>query len=368
MPEASWGAGLTSAELAQKLREELHLQDIIETIRMQKYGIDTFFDTTLALPYDKVSRFWYGAWLAENFICPATLSNTHAFSKKPYEYGLASFWTALPPLTKDGQQVMFGFENDGHGGTGCTFFRLRRDAGVTRFFAVVGGAYTVPYGVDITAALPVDYQTKAYRYTIKVNRNVMEFYIGDEIPVHNLVALCVNSPNLAFTFGIATETVIAYPPTAIGYANIDVSRKQLLMVELVGNYELLVLPLIYHSVRVTDDDPLPPRVYRLYDAGTANLLRGLVIAAGSETSHPFPTFGYAGKTAVFRASQSGTLTIEVYTQAGNWLTYDTIAYVTAASPLGLQVYPIAGDPVLARISFLPSAFPCTITDAEVVLR
>lgn len=357
---------LTKAELREALREE---QDIHSTFTLTKFlrtGVDAYFDARIVdaignMVYIKPSTFWKqtiltGINVDGEYMPPGPGYGCAIYSKKAHSYPYATFRTKLPSLAVDGQQVYLGFEMGGHGGTGIISFSLRRTAGITYLYAISSGAWTDAPLVDITAALPIDYQTSRHSYSIKVSRGLSEFYIDNV-----LVAIGINTPNAAFA-------TIAYPPYALFRSEGPVATSLPVLIEVLGVSASLNLPLAPSNVRFGDGDPLPPIVYRLYDAGTLNLFAGLGIAAGSETCHPVPVFGYSGKTIYFMANQTSTaggLLIEVLEETGNWRTYDAITYTPASS---LLAYTIAGEGVLARITYTPSAYPATINEAEVILR
>jgi len=87
------------------------------------------------------------------------------------------------------------------------------------------------------------------------------------------------------------------------------------------------------------------------------------LTTGSRVSLPLMLLGYSSKTFHFQSDQAGTLLIEVYTLTGNWRTYDSLSVVADT----LLSYVMTGNAVLARITFTPTAYPATISDAEVVL-
>lgn len=357
--------GLTKGEEAEALREELDIHSAITPTRIMRpgVGVDAFYDArhdngvgviTPVLP----SSYWVRVGNNTGYLRlnPATDYAVSLYSKRAYSYASALMRTILPnPLNT--QDSWFGFEVGGGVGSGIAGFdNGRTGAGVEYLRLYVGGGFAFSGPIDLIAALPADAHTVLHNYAVKVNRSMVEFYI-DNI----LIAVALCSPNFGL---VPTASIAAYPPYAVFSTNIDPSRTMPLLIEgdgmMVGAYQWNLAP---DLIRVTDSEPQPPRIYRLYDAGTVNLFAGLVIAAGSETSHPIPTFGYRNKTLFFQATTAGTLLIEVLTETGNWRVYDTITTVAAA----LESYSMDASAVLMRITFTPSTFPCTISDAELIL-
>lgn len=153
-------------------------------------------------------------------------------------------------------------------------------------------------------------------------------------------------------------------PTHVAGTYDSVTREMRIYVNGVFENTLtLVLYMSPYYFRVNDGDPCPPRVYRLYQTGTNNLLAGLSVNP-DVTSHPFPLFGYAEKTISFQADEAGTLAIQVLKQTDNWRTYDSVAVAVNT----LLEYPISANEMLGRIIFTPTAPPANIVDAEVILR
>jgi hypothetical protein len=125
-----------------------------------------------------------------------------------------------------------------------------------------------------------------------------------------------------------------------------------------------VAPLSPYRFRVSDGKEIIPLNLPLYLGDSDTALAGYSISSGSVTSHPFPIFGYRDKTLFLQADQAGSINVEVYTLTGNWRTYDT----DTVSANTLWRYKMTGDAVLARLTFTPTAYPCSIAEAEAVLN
>jgi len=344
------------------LQKSMDTHSDFHYVKFLRSGVDGHFDARRApldAPHDyeyvDPSKYWkQGADLDIGQItCPADSWAVAIYSKNVFPNGKVVARITWPDLTKDGQSCWFGFENGSAGGTGTLAFSYRQESGVEKMYVVMSGGFS-GYGTDtleITNLLPSDYKTTDHEYAVIVSKNITEWYIDDA-----LVALAVMSPNIGFSS-------ISGPPYALGNAHYA-SNHLVTLLEPAGHGEELTLDIAPYQFRVSGGDPIKPRTYRLYDAGTNDLFAGLSIAAGSETSHPFPLFGYGGKTVHFRADGAGTLDVEVLTQTNNWRTYDSITIAANT----LKSYNLAGEGVLARITFTPDAYPTTITEAEAVLR
>ena len=273
------------------------------------------------------------------------------YSKNVFNY--VSFRTKFPTLTKDGQMIWLGLENDAIAGTGIASFCFHRSDGVEHFSIVVGGAFNWRF-LAIDGALPADAKTVKHRYSVAILKPWAEFYVDNDP-----VAFAINSPNLNFPD-------VSHPPYGITRTTAPFSHMALVLIENMGFGEELVLPLAPYGTRTGYMAELPPRVFRLYETGTKNLFAGKIIESGTLISHPVPIFGYGRKTILFRAdrdSTTGGLVIEVLTQTGNWRTYDAVTYIANTD----WFYSIAGEAVLARLKYTPASYPATVAEGEVIL-
>jgi hypothetical protein len=344
--------------LAEKLRKELDVHSAFTWEKFLNQGLDAHFDGRIQLPdytekAARISDYWRQTtpqcYSDGEFTCPSSLRRVACYGKNVFN--LVAFRTKLPALTKNEQEVWLGFEDGAQTGTGMAAFRLFRTSGVEKFRVHAGGQFQQWSYLDITGALPSDAKTAMHVYGVALLKSWAEFLI-DGIPV----AFCLNSPNLAFPS-------INYPPYGIFGPATSFPARMIPLIEVAAIEEELTLPLAPSNVRFGHTSEHPPRVFRLYQAGSNTLLAGLTVSSGSVTSHPVPVFGYAGKTLYFMANQAGSLLIEVLTQTGNWRTYDT----DTVSANTLWWYKMTGDAILARLTFTPSTYPCSIAEGEVVL-
>jgi len=300
-------------------------------------------------------------WSMKGLYCPAGYKYLSPVSKRGYSYGELIAKLVVPDLST------IPVYADGHVGfrlgpdiiAGSASFTWKNDGpGHTMRLLAYARNFGKEYGVDITSLAPADFLTKEHHYTVKVNRNNTEFYIDGV-----LKALLIGSPG-------ASNFYLAGPPYAIRVHPNPPPRVMHAFVENNPNGYDFTLDLTPLEVGFGNGDPCPPRVYRLYQTGTSNLLTSVSLSSGTITSHPFPLFGYQGKTVYFMADQNGDFDIEILTQTGNWRIYSpdagghTNSNYTANT---LEVYTIAAEALLGRVVFTPDAYPCTFSEAEVVL-
>jgi hypothetical protein len=341
-------------KLAEKLREELDVHSAFTLEKFIREGLDAHFNARIC-PMGgvdlavKVSDYWKKTDTGGEIRCPAGMFGVGIYSKN--SFNLASFKTKLPTLTKDGQHVWMGFEDGGGCGTGIAAFDFGRDVLGEHLRAYACGQFAWS-SVVIDAALPSNAKTVEHVYGVAILKPWAEFYI-DGVPV----AYGLNSTDLNFT-------TINYPPYAIFRSKTAFSTRQTALIEVNGIGDELVLPLSPNNARLSRIADHPPRAFRLYQSNSSILMAGSSISSGSLSSHPIPVFGYTDKTLYFMANQDGSLLIEILTQTNNWITYDT----DTISANTLWWYKMTGDAVLARLTFTPTTYPCTITEAEAILN
>lgn len=287
----------------------------------------------------------------------------HTYGRASLAYPFLSAYTKLPDLTglPRNMAIHFGFEHGGATKTGIASFMWSVQQNIPNRLYVEYGSAAAPdwLYMEVTSQLPANFLTAVHTYIVKLNKFGAEWFIDDK-----LVAVALDIPNAL------RGTVAAPPPYAVGIINTPIVKHNHPNIEIIYPYTSLPItgsltfPCSPYWFRWSEGVPIPPRVYRLYDAGTETLFTSLTIAAGSETSHPFPIFGYEGKTVHFYSSQAGTLDIEILDQGGNWRIWNAVA-VLANTP---SITNITVEGVLARVTFTPTLFPCTIGTAEVVLR
>jgi hypothetical protein len=304
-------------------------------------------------------------WTDDGYTIPSGYYNYLAtYSRASLLYPFVGANTKLPDLTPypTGTGIYIGFEQGGATFTGIACFLLTRtDTGII-LYARYGSRSWLAL-MDVTSRLPADYTTAAHKYYVKVNSWGAEFFIDNR-----LVAVGLDIPEAS------QNNIATCPPYAIGVADAHTIKRLHTLVEMAFPYPnpanirpnpgSLTLPLSPTYFRWGEDEPNPPRAMRLYQANSTSLMAGASISSGSLSSHPIPIYGRTGKTLYFQADQAGTLLLEILTLSGNWRTYDSVS-VSAGT---LVAYPMSGDAVLARVTFTPSAYPCTVAEAETALR
>jgi len=355
MPEANVGTALLNSFTTNSYG----------STKMLALGVDYFFLSQQVLlgiisQYKQTSEFW--TTLSEitsdngQYKCPMGSISIGTFSKQAYRYPYVSYKTMLPTLNAPGQLVEFGIETDARIGSGIATFRHELIANTELLYIRTGGSEDYAGAANITLARPVNYKSVRHAYTIVTTKNQIEFYIDNK-----LVGVAIHSANIA---SFMTTNPVNYPPYAILGTELPITPNQSVAISCRGNGTELIFPLSPTNVWFSDGESNPSRVYPLYQNGTSTLFSGSIIVAGSVVSHPIPIFGFEGKTIYFQANQAGTLLIEILDQTNTWRTYDTVTTVANT----LTSYTITAEAILSRITFTPTAFPCTINSSEAVLR
>lgn len=339
----------------EALREELDIHGSYAHLRYTRDGVDSHFYAIkrYATGYQSVDP--SSVWTVSLPIlgtdgaltCPADVPVLQVSHLATYEHPAISAHMRLPPLPVSGQAVYMGLE--GGAGAGVQAFMLWNDAGSIKLMAGMGDR-------DITWALPADYQTFQHHYKVRALKPWFEYEID-----HKPVAFYLNESAL-------NPFWIDGPPYSIGTNSALIPwrfpTKLYAFLEIASQGQPVTFPVSPMMVSVHGSEALPPRAFRLYDAGTNTLFTDLTLAAGTETSHPIPVFGYPSKTFHFMADQDGDIDIEVYTQTGNWRVYRSDRF-TANSLYSLIM---TGDALMARITVDPDAYPCDVAEAEVVMH
>jgi hypothetical protein len=356
-------------------REELDLHSAFMWEKFLREGLDAHFNgRVIKGDYSegagKISDYWRQVkyvWPFDGeFKLPAGLNAVSGYYKRALAYPVMSVRTKLPDWTGVGEGKLriqwFGFETGSYTGVNMSAFSYRRtESNVDEMRISVNGAFGagVKYvSVNVLPLLPSDYKTGYHVYTVKVARNASFFWCDN-----NLIAVILHNTNLEYNVGSWN----AGPPYAIASCPLPVSQFTTPFFELYAYPPInadLTSVLSPYQVRFTDGDPVQPLDLPLYVANSSTKLAGYSLASGSVTSHPIPVFGYKNKTFFLQASQAGSLLIEILTQTGNWRTYDS----DTISANTLWWYKMTGDAVLARLTFTPTTYPCTVAEAEAVLN
>jgi len=236
-------------------------------------------------------------------------------------------------------------------------------AGIVTFVARSDGVWASAFHgggqeVNIQNILPADAFTSRYFYTIKLNRNCAEFFIGRSGYDTRLLAVIVIT-------GQGASYTLQGPPYGVCVANGAIPQTMTSLVEVsspVGtSVDMLLDPRWF---RCADGVEITPRTYRLYKWQTNLLLDNCEVPiVGYLRSHPFPIYGYHKKTVYFRANTNGQVEIYAFMQTGIWRRIYNLAAYVAATDLVIDIDP---DFPLAYLQYTAQA-GAFIDNAEVHL-
>jgi len=262
----------------------------------------------------------------------------------------------FPDMSEATMPSWFGFEMGTRIQWGTAAFRLEDVTGnmFTEVHGMGGGSGSPASAkvVEITGLIS-NPQTNSHTYTIKVNDGFCEFVVD-----HELVSLIASGGEVSDTLYDNTE------PYGVAVVPGRVPERMPAFLENPTD-NLMEFPPV--DVRLSSGLPHPTRTYRLYDAGADTLLTSGTYASGiSHKSHPFPGAGYENRTILFRADTAATggLTVEVYTQDGNWRVIETYDYSAGDA----KYISVGAEFPLMRIGYNPDADGASITDAQVSMR
>ncbi len=359
--------GVTNpTEMLAQLSEQFNViysaayYDLIpDNVFHSRYSYPGALPNTWVIENTVLAKYWnisYERPSGDNYIGLPTPSTTHtftAYTKRAFSYPWGGVRPdSLPNIdTYRGSLWLYGYEPGSGLKWGLTGWVLTwSGSAASGLYARAGDTVR-----NMNAYLPTDYDQAGsnHTYQIKLNRNTVEYYIN-QVPV----AYAIKTPTVRGN----TFTAIAGPPYEIFQTIHPDTTVTPAFMEIEGTLSRINLDPRFF--RVLNGDPTPPRVFNLYQTATTTLFVGSVIAAGTLTSHPVPVFGYPSKKLSFMASEQGTLSVESMSQSGNWREYDTIGITQDT----LKTYSIEEDVVLIRVVYTPNTYPCTISEAEVVLR
>ncbi|MEM2187488.1 MAG: hypothetical protein QXT37_10965 [Thermofilaceae archaeon] len=363
---------LTDAELRRALREELDMHTTFQWEHFLHQGVDAHFIARTVDP-DRTekpiaaSSVWrqvdYKPPFEGELILPRDKRGVAIYSRRAFRYGQLYVIARMPDLTPVGNETWMayylGLEHGSRAVNGIASFVLRTDtAAANVLHAVVGGA--APALVKIDVNKPSNFLTDYNRYRVILSRNLVTFTINESPALFAI-------PCLGYGAVKVKENVLPY---SIALTEPLASRLTAL-IEILTNRTAeapsdFIAPLSPSNFRVSDGHEVVPMHLPLYVEDTSTRFAECTVSSGTLVSHPFPVFGYRGKTIYFmadRGSAEGGLVLEVYTQSGNWRVYDAVTYAAGK----LLVYPIAGEAVLARLSYTPASYPATVLEGEVVL-
>jgi len=275
-----------------------------------------------------LDTYWHHAESETNYIAPPAPVEDYQlclYTRSSWKYPWGGVYAMLPSLPISGCFWPFGVEPGSGAEWGLICYRMTGD----KIYAYCDGVES-----DITSYLPSDYATANHLYTIKVNRSTAEFYID-----HSLVAAAVRG-------GISISAVSGPPYNIFGTTRRGFDEAPAFIEFFYCDVEKYYLN--PRSFRVMDGDPLPPRHYDLYSAGTNTKWVGNSFNTAI-TSHPIPVFGYPKKVFLFQSNAAGTVAIEVYA-GGGWR--EVVSETVTAN--SLWDYVLNLEVPIARMKYTPT--------------
>lgn len=310
------------------------------------------------------NRYWRlnstGDPFAGTFIMHANLRTTAAYSKQVFSYpylSIAGRFQRIDTPFSDANITYqwIGLENGGINGTGILAFLFRtvRNTYSGRLFAVAStDMFWNNLELDITFALPTDFDTTNHRYSIIVGDKMSIFKINNRvraIVVHaseTAPVLIQNGP----PYGIGAIGPIGQNLTTLIETS-EAIRTQYAIADIVIGFS----PWMFRAV----ENPTGKFSITLpiFISGSDTRITDTSIN-NTTTSHPFPG---VGKKTLLWSSDAGRLEIQYYALAGGWITYDTL---TSLSNVKLR---IEEEAIAVRLVYTPSSTPATVRNASVTI-
>lgn len=355
-------------ELALKLTQDVHSAFQYEDLLAD--GIDAHFISRVrriggGQVLDRTSKYWFISdynTLDGYFVLPKDYNVVSVYSRRAFVYPQVYAWTVLPDMRRIGGETYFNFyigiENGANALNGIASFTLTSSATGTNILNVYVGPQHGVAALNINVAKPSDFTTAKHHYRIIHSKSITLFIIDQRIRA--IAVQCAEGAPVKVKENVLPYSIALVP-------QMPASLKAL--VELLAGgrnapaTEDFYAPLSPGWFRVSDGKDVVPLQLPLYLDNSDTGMAGYSVSSGSVTSHPFPLWGYTNRTLLFMANQSGALDIQVYTLSGSWRSYDTVN-VTANT---LLKYRFQDAFPLARVVFTPSAYPATISEAEVNL-
>ncbi|MEM4847663.1 MAG: hypothetical protein QW794_07905 [Thermosphaera sp.] len=358
-------------DLRKAIREEIKatLDTFIPDIAEQDEAgyprtLDTFIKLRMIMSDGRVVQGDLAKYLRDKLIVPPGVRYFQAYSVAALKYPIILFRMKLPDWAglnyDDGVIMWIGLEN-GVGGVPLYSYNFLKSGGANMVTVSCNRDYP-----NITTMLPADAWTKKYWYFIKLNENQVWFgssYNPAGDATWFIYAYAVRAP-------CSTRRIISGPPYYVviagregDYASGIHPFFEVAETKKSGVYSGAEIDLLWSDLRFNEGTPKPPLALCLWVTGTYSKFAGYSLSSGTLASHPIPVFGYTHKTLYFMADVSGSIEVQVYTLSGNWRVYDAVSYAAGK----LWAYPMAGEALLARITYTPVSYPATVNEGEVVL-
>lgn len=353
-----------------RLREGLDLHSTFQWEHFLHQGVDAHF-VAREVALDGVQRktdagsAWrqvsYKPPFGGELVLPRSKAAVSIYSRRAFVYGQLYVCVKMPNLTPVGNETVlayyFGFENGSQAFNGIVSFCLltnRPTGEVNQLYGVVGTYAMSAVKIDVNK--PANYLTAYHRYRVLCSKN--------------LAALTIDGKPALFAVPCRYDGVSKVKENVLPYSVVLTEPLPASMPSLVEIYagrtaeapSDFAVPLSPYEFRVSDGHEVTPLSLPLYVEDTPTKLAGYTVSSGTLTTHPFPVFGYARKTLYFMADTAGTLEVQVFTQSGNWRTYDSFSYAAGR----FLSYPMTGDALLVRLLYTPSTYPATVNEGEAV--
>jgi hypothetical protein len=362
---------LTPGEIRRFFREEADIHSAVQYDRILETGIDAHYvgvEQLIGTEYQATEIHKY--WKADRFILPKDRVRISAYSRKAFEYPQVLLYAELS-LAQIGSEVFyyeFGLQNGietYNGVLSYQLFTFSTNPAESNLNGIVGAGGFYAMGISLNRYRPENFHTTQHNYKILHMRNMSVFTIDHKpvlfvIPSNTYVG---DNWILKVKENVLPYSIVIIPPLAKSYT----VYQTIGCVERVAESNVEAsIPIAHSSITASEGKDILPLRLVLYEENTSNLFAGKTVSSGTLVSHPFPVFGYEGKTIVFRANTSSSTNgwvIEILTRARNWRVYDAITY-SANTDL---VYNIAGNAVLARVKYTPATYPAVVNEGEVIL-
>jgi hypothetical protein len=354
--------------IAENIKKNLDLHSTFQYENFLEQGVDTHFlcksnavDGTLKV--ENPSKYWmYLTDYDKVLIFPKDLSGLDIYSRRAFKYPQLLVYGKLPSLSLIGNEYeldyYFGFEHGSNCFNGIASFRLVTGTTYTNRLYVTVGSLNGLLNLNIDVAKPSDFNTVNHVYRVVLAKNMTFFFIDSRLRAVGVQ--CLQGSYVNVKENVLPYSIALVPPMPSSITTLlEASAKGRTVVAPSD----LEIPLSPYRYRVSDGKDIIPLSLPLYLDSSDTSLAGYQVASGGVTSHPFPLFGYNKKMLYFMSGQSGTLSINVLTQTGNWRAYDSIT----VSANTLTPYIITGEVVLATVTFTPTTYPANILEAGVNL-
>ncbi len=233
-------------------------------------------------------------------------------------------------------------------GGGVTHFMLHND----KLYAFSGAWGDEPLKMSLPG-LPENYHLERHTYTISMHETLALWFIDSHL--RGLALLTHTGKSMVVHEG---------HPYSIGLTSMKPSASLGILLDIDGgpvDREWVWNDIHPWQLRVLEGSPRPSLLLKLHLLRSRSLLEGKVTEK-QLISHPIPALGLQ-VTLLFKADESGRLSIETYTLNGTWEELDSLKIPENK----LISYTIGENVPLVRVSYSPKTVPATISVAQVFI-